>query len=160
LAIPEIQIKQDRHSLSHHNGNPKRMEELTASDRFNVDLFRYFLDRLSEVSDSEGPLLETSVTLFGSGMSYGHSHGNANLPLVLAGGTKLGFRHGSHLDLNRAGGLTGYRLDNPREHYRICFNPVNTKARMSNLLLTVAQSMGLETSQFGDSTGPLFGLRA
>jgi hypothetical protein len=160
LAIPEIQIKQDRHSLSHHNGNPKRMEDLTASDRFNVDQFRYFLDRLSEVKDSEGPLLETTVSLFGSGMSYGHSHGNANLPVVVAGGSKLGFRHGCHLDLNRAAGLTRYTLDNPREHYRLCFNPLNPRARMSNLLLTIAQSMGLEIPRFADSTSPLEALRA
>ena len=160
LAIPEIQIKQDRHSLSHHNGNPKRMEELTASDRFNVHQFRYFLERLGTVSDQEGPLLETTVALFGSGMSYGHSHGNANLPILLAGGTKLGFRHGAHLDLNKAGGLDSYRLDNPREHYRICFNPVNQKARMSNLLLTVAQAMGVESARFADSTGTLQELRA
>ena len=160
LAIPEIQIKQDRHSLSHHNGNPKRMEELTASDRFNIDQFRYFLDRLSETKDADGPLLDTTVALFGSGMSYGHSHGNANLPLVLAGGNKLGFTHGSHLDLNRAQGLKSYELVNPREHYKICFSPVNQKALMSNLLLTVAQSMGIEARQFGDSTGPIAALRS
>jgi hypothetical protein len=160
LAIPEIQIKQDRHSLSHHNGNAKRMEDLTASDRFNIDLFRYFLDRLSEVTDSDGPLLQSTVALFGSGMSYGHSHGNANLPIVIAGGSRLGFRHGSHLDFNRAAGLSRYHLDNPREHYRICFSPVNPKARMSNLLLTIAQSMGLDIGQFSDSTAPFADLRA
>jgi hypothetical protein len=160
LAIPEIQIKQDRHSLSHHNGNPKRMDELTASDRFNIDQFRYFLDRLTEATDANGPLLETTVAVFGSGMSYGHSHGNANLPIVVAGGTALGFKHGTHLDLNREGGLTRYQLDNPREHYRLCFSPVNPRARMSNLLLTVAQSMGVEADRFADSVGPLRALRA
>jgi hypothetical protein len=160
LAIPEIQIRQDRHSLSHHNGNPKRMDELTASDRFNIDQFRYFLDRLSEASDANGPLLSTTVALFGSGMSYGHSHGNANLPIVVAGGSALGFKHGAHLDLNREGGLTRYQLDNPREHYRLCFSPVNPKARMSNLLLTIAQSMGVETDRFADSAGPLRSLRS
>ena len=160
LAIPEIQIKQDRHSLSHHNGNPKRMEELTSSDRFNIAQFAHFLSRLSEVHDSEGPLIETTVALFGSGMSYGHSHGNANLPIILAGGSKLGFRHGSHLDLNRAAGLTSYQLDNPREHYRICFSPLNAKAKMSDLLLTIAQSMGLPINKFADSSAPLKGLRA
>ena len=136
------------------------MEELTSSDRFNIAQFAHFLSRLSEVHDSEGPLIETTVTLFGSGMSYGHSHGNANLPIILAGGSKLGFRHGSHLDLNRAAGLTSYQLDNPREHYRICFSPLNAKAKMSDLLLTIAQSMGLPINKFADSSAPLKGLRA
>ena len=47
-AVPEIGVRQDRHSLSHHNGNPKLMQELTASDTFNIKQFSYFLDRLAE----------------------------------------------------------------------------------------------------------------
>jgi hypothetical protein len=31
-AVPEIGVKQDRHSLSHHNGNPKLMDDLQSSD--------------------------------------------------------------------------------------------------------------------------------
>lgn len=160
LPIPEIQIKQDRHSLSHHNGNPRRMDDLTASDTFNVKQFAYLLDRLSEVTDAEGPLLDTTMALWGSGMSYGHSHGNANLPLVLAGGAKLGFRHGRHLDFNKAAGYGEYALTHPLEHYRICFKPVNEKAVMSNLLLTMAQAMGVETERFADSNGTIGELRA
>jgi hypothetical protein len=160
LPIPEIQIKQDRHSLSHHNGNPKRMEELTASDTFNVKQFAYLIDRLAETKDADGPLLDTTMALWGSGMSYGHSHGNANLPLVLAGGAKLGLKHGRHLDFNKSGGLADYQLGNPREHYRICFSPVNQKALMSNLLLTMAQAMGLDIKRFADSNGALAELRA
>ncbi len=155
LPIPEIQIAQDRHSLSHHNGNPKRMDDLTKSDTFNIEQFGYLLDRLSEVEDADGPLIETTTALYGSGMAYGHSHGNANLPLLLAGGTKLGFRHGQHVDYNQLGGLSAYTLDVPREHYRLCFNPVNERARMSNLLLTMAQAMGVEAESFADSNGTL-----
>lgn len=160
LPIPEIEIKQDRHSLSHHNGNPKRMDDLTASDAFNVKQFAYLIERLSETKDAEGPLLDTTMALWGSGMSYGHSHGNANLPLVFAGGTKLGFKHGRHLDFNKTAGFGDYALTNPFEHYRICFKPVNEKAVMSNLLLAMAQAMGVETARFADSNGPLAELRA
>jgi hypothetical protein len=160
LKIPEIQISQDRHSLSHHNGNPKRMDELTASDRFNVQQFAYFLDRLAETNDGDGPLIDTTMALYGSGMSYGHSHGLANLPIILAGGAKLGFKHGRHIDLNKAAGFAGYHLDNPREHYRICFSPVNERARLSNLLLTMAQAMDLEVDRFADSTGTLAEVRS
>ena len=32
-------------------------------------------------------------------------------------------------------------------------SPVNTKAHFSNLLLTIAQKMGIETKSFGDSNG-------
>ncbi len=35
----EIDIKQDRHSLSHHNANPKLMQDLQDSDAFNIKQF-------------------------------------------------------------------------------------------------------------------------
>jgi hypothetical protein len=155
LPIPEIAITQSRHSLSHHNGNPKRMAELTASDVFNFEQFAYFLGRLAETKDAHGPLLDTTMALYGSGMAFGHSHGNANLPLVLAGGAQLGLKHGAHLDFNRAGGLKDYQLGVPREHYKICHQPVNERARLCNLLLTMAHKMGVQTDRFGDSTGEL-----
>nr|WP_288944926.1 DUF1552 domain-containing protein [uncultured Marinobacter sp.] len=92
LPIPELGISQSRHELSHHNGDPGHMEKLTQSDTFAVEQFGYFLTRLAETKDLNGrPLLDTTMALFGSGMAYGHSHGNANLPLVLAGGAGCGF---------------------------------------------------------------------
>ena len=151
LPIPELGISQSRHELSHHNGDPGHLEKLTQSDTFAVEQFSYFLSRLSETKDLDGrPLLDTTMALFGSGMAYGHSHGNANLPLVLAGGASCGLKHGKHLDLNQ-GHFDGYQLDNPGEHYRLCGRPANSDAHLSNLLLTMAQKMGVETDRFADS---------
>jgi hypothetical protein len=129
-AVPEIGIRQDRHSLSHHNANPRLMDDLTQSDTFNLRQFNYFLDRLSEVRDADGPLLDSTMALYGSGMAFGHSHGNANLPILLAGGRALGLRHGRHIDYNAAGRAEGYRynLDTHAQHYAICHNPVNRRA--------------------------------
>jgi hypothetical protein len=155
LAIPELGISQSRHELSHHNGDAGHMEKLTQSDTFNVEQFGYFLTRLAETPDHDGrPLLDTTMSLFGSGMAYGHSHGNANLPLVLAGGAGCGLKHGRHLDLNQ-GHFDGYHLDDPGQHYRLCSRPANAGAHMSNLLLLMAQKMGVETERFGDSNGEL-----
>ncbi len=149
--VPELGITRSRHALSHHNDDPEMMQLLTDTDVFNYAQFAYFLDRLSEVHDAEGPLIETTMALYGSGMSYGGHHGNANLPVVLAGGTKLGLKHGRHVDYNRAAGFDGYDLETHINHYRICRQPVNGKARLSNLLLTMAQKMGVETETFSDS---------
>lgn len=155
LAIPELGISQTRHELSHHNGDPGHMEKLTLSDTFAVEQYAYFLTRLAETRDLDGrPLLDTTMALFGSGMAYGHSHGNANLPLVLGGGTGLGLKHGRHVDFNQ-GHFDGYRLDDPGQHYRLCSRPANSDAHMSNLLLTMAQKMGVETDRFGDSNRSL-----
>ena len=151
IAIPEIGITESRHQLSHHGGDEGYMEKLTNYDTFAIEQFGYFLSRLDETKDLNGKsLLGSTMSLFGSGMSYGHSHGNANLPLVLAGGLDLGLKHGSHLDFNQ-GHFDGYTLDKPGNHYRLCSRPANTDAHMSNLLLLMAQKMGVETDQFGDS---------
>ncbi len=154
-AVPEIGVKQDRHSLSHHNANPKLMQDLTASDTFNIQQFSYFLGRLSELKDADGPLIDSTMALYGSGMAFGHSHGNANLPLILAGGGALGLKHGRHIDFNAPSKPDGYTydLDNPGKHYAICHNPVNSKAHLSNLLLTMAQKMDVPTERFADSNG-------
>ena len=151
ISIPEIGITESRHQLSHHGGDPGYMEKLTNYDTFAIEQFGYFLSRLEETKDLSGkPLLGSTMALSGSGMSYGHSHGNANLPLVLAGGSDLGLKHGSHLDFNQ-GHFGGYQLDKPGEHYRLCTRPANMEAHMSNLLLMMAQRMGVETDQFGDN---------
>ncbi len=157
FAIPEIGITESRHQLSHHGGDPGYMEKLTNYDTFAIEQFSYFLTRLAETKDLGGkPLLGSTMALFGSGMCYGHSHGNANLPLVLAGGSDLGLKHGSHLDFNKdAKGFQGYALGPDgaltSAHYQLCSRPVNTDAHMSNLLLLMAQRMGVETDKFGDS---------
>lgn len=151
FAIPEIGITESRHQLSHHGGDKGYMEKLTNYDTFAIEQYGYFLTRLTETKDLNGkPLLGSTMALFGSGMSYGHSHGNANLPLVLAGGSDLGLKHGSHLDFNQ-GHFKGYQLDKPGEHYSLCSRPANANAYMSNLLLMMAQRMGVETDKFGES---------
>ncbi len=157
ISIPEIGITETRHQLSHHGGDPIYMEKLTMYDTFAIEQFSYFLTRLAETKDLTGkPLLGSTMALFGSGMSYGHSHGNANLPLVLAGGSDLGLKHGSHLDFNHAApGFQGYTFGADgaltTAHYQLCSRPANSDAHMSNLLLLMAQRMGLEIDKFGDS---------
>ena len=67
-----------------------------------------------------------------SGKGGGHSP--ENIPLLLAGGRRLGFKHGSHLH-TAAGG-----------------------SPFSNVLLSVVRAMGVRRERFADSTGTLNGL--
>ena len=154
LAIPEIGITQTRHELSHHNGDPEVMARLSKSDTFITEQFSYFLDQLTTTRDGNEPLLNSTMVLFGSGMSYGHSHGNANLPTVLAGGSALGFKHGQHIDYNLPT-IKAYDLANSSAHYSLCGKPVNDKAHLSNLLLTMLQKMEVNAEKFVDSLGPV-----
>ena len=148
-SVPEIGINRDRHSLSHHNGNKDALEQLTRSDTFNVQQFSYFLERLSEVRDGGDALIDTTVALYGSGLSYGNSHGTTSLPLVLAGGGAIGFKHGAHVDFNQqVRGFKGYG-----NGLGVYHGPVNDKAHFSNLLLTIAHKMGSKAESFADSNG-------
>ena len=149
-AIPDIGISQARHGLSHHNGDPEQLRRLTQTDTFLVEQLSYFLDQLKEHQEEDGNLLDTTQVLWGSGMAYGHSHGNANLPTLYAGGRKLGLKHGTHVDFNLPE-IGKYNVADANAHYKICGRPVDSDARLSNLLLTMLQRVGVETNQFQDS---------
>jgi hypothetical protein len=153
LAIPEIGITQARHNLSHHNGDPVVLDRLARSDAFLVQQFARFLDRLREVQDGGEPLLDRTMVLLGSGMSYGHSHSNSNLPILLAGGRGLGLKHGQHIDYNHPKGHAYTR--SYEEWMGLCGKPRDDKARLNNVLLTMLQKMSVETEKFVDSTGPV-----
>jgi hypothetical protein len=149
-AIPDIGISQARHGLSHHNGDPEQLRRLTVTDTFLIEQLSYFLAQLKEHSDDEGSLLDTTQVLWGSGMAYGHSHGNANLPTIYAGGKELGTKHGQHVDYNLPK-IGNYNVADANAHYKICGRPVDSDAHLSNLLLTMLQRMDVETEQFQDS---------
>lgn len=154
LAIPEIGIPQTRHELSHHNGDPEQMARLSRSDAFITEQFTYFLDQLQAVRDGDENLLDRTMVLFGSGMAYGHSHGNANLPTILAGGNALGLKHGRHIDYNLPA-IRQYDLATAVNHYSICHKPVDGNARLTNLLLTMLHKMDVNVEKFADSLGPV-----
>ncbi len=150
-GIPDIGISQTRHGLSHHNGDPEQLRRLTQTDTFLVEQFSYFLDQLQNYQEADGQsLLDTTQILWGSGMAYGHSHGNANLPTILAGGKGLGYKHGQHVDFNLPV-IGQYNVADVGNHYRICSRPVDTDARLSNLLLTMLQQADVPVSKFHDS---------
>jgi len=154
-AIPDIGISQTRHGLSHHNGDPEQLRRLTQTDTFLVEQLSYFLDQLKAHKDDEGQsLLDTTQVLWGSGMAYGHSHGNANLPTLLAGGRALGYKHGQHVDFNLPK-IGKYDVADASAHYKVCSRPVDGDARLSNLLLTMVQQADVQADRFQDSVRPL-----
>jgi hypothetical protein len=155
LAIPEIGITQARHNLSHHNGDPVVLERLAKSDAFIMEQFAHFLGELSSTKDGAEPLLDRTMVLFGSGMSYGHSHCNANLPILLAGGRGLGLKHGQHLDYNRPFLKTPDYTLSYDEWREFSGKPKDGNARLSNVMLTMLQKMDVHTEKFVDSLGPV-----
>jgi hypothetical protein len=154
LPIPELKITQVRHNLSHHNGNPVVLGRLADSDAFLMQQFAHFLDALRAAEDGDESLLDRTMILAGSGMSYGHSHSNSNLPILLAGGRGLGLKHGRHIDYNRPHLKQDYTLSYD-EWRALCGKPKDEKARLSNVLLTMIQKMDVQAEKFVDSLGPV-----
>ncbi|MFO0869617.1 MAG: DUF1552 domain-containing protein [Pirellulales bacterium] len=129
---------ENHHELSHHGGDPEMLRKLAAIDRFHLERLGRFLKFLRETKDGEGTMLDHTVVLFGSGMNSGKGgeHSPKNLPTLVAGGQRLGLRHGQHL----------------------AFPADGTPPPLANLLLTLLRSVGVEADRFGDSTGTLTGL--
>lgn len=128
---------ENHHELSHHGGDEGMLKKLAQIDRFHLDRLGRFLTFLQSTEDGDGPMLDRTIVALGSGMNSGKGgeHSPKNLPLIVAGGSKLGLKHGSHLAF-----------------------PVDKHPPLSNTWLSIAQAMGVETDKFQDSTGTLTGL--
>ena len=123
-------VNGDHHAMSHHKNTQNVIAEYIKVSRWYVEQFAYLLEKMKNVDEGNGSLLDNSLVLFGSGMKDGNGHVPENIPLLLAGG---------------AGG----RLKKRR---RMIVNQRGTSH--ANLLLSTAQIMGVETDSFnGVSTG-------
>jgi hypothetical protein len=121
------------HPLSHHANRMDRIEKLTLVQRYHVERFAAFVDRLAKTPDGDGSLLDHSLFMYGSNMSNSDRHNSYPLPLMLVGGANGGLRGGQHLTM-----------------------PEFTT--MSNLHLTVVNKAGLELKSIGVSTGVIAGV--
>ncbi len=130
-TFEEIGVRDGHHSLSHHQKDPAKLEKIAKIDAFYTTQLAYFLGRLRDTKDSDGrTLLENSMIVYAGGLSDGNSHKHDNLPVILAG-------HG--------GGAF-----HPARHVRL---PQATP--MTNLYVSMLNTLGVPVDQFGDSTGRL-----
>ena len=123
------------HPLSHHANNMQRLEKLVRVQRYHVERFAAFLDKLAATPDGDGSLLDHSMFMYGSNMSNSDRHNNYPLPLLLVGGGAGVLQHngGQHIDLPE-------------------------RTTLANLHLTVVNKAGLELKSIGDSTGEIAGV--
>jgi hypothetical protein len=129
-VYPASGIRDAFHILSHHSHIEENKAKFAVLNRYHVGLLAYLLDRLDNLPDGDGSLLDHSMVLYGSGMSDGNEHNHNPLPIVLAGAA--------------GGALAGGR------HLRH-----SPDTSMSNLLLAMLHKLGIEQESFGDSTGVL-----
>lgn len=123
-------ITSDHHGMSHHQNQPRAVAEYTTVSRWHIEMLAYMLNKMKQVDEGDGSLLDHTVVLYGSEMKDGNGHIRENLPIVLAG---------------RGGGMIA-----PGRHVE--FKP---HTPLANLHLTLAQKFGCEIDSFGSSTGTL-----
>jgi len=114
------------HGLAHGAGKKGGAEKLGKFDQFLANQLAYFLTRLKETPEADGNLLDRTMVLYGS--SNSKTHQNRNYPLVLAGGSKLGLRHGQFLKLGE-------------------------QMPLSNVFMTMLNRLQVPVESFADSSG-------
>ena len=127
--FPQLEgFKGSLHSLAHDWNKPEGAVSLGKWDRFMAEQLTYFLTKLETTSDVDGSLLDNSLILYGS--SNSQTHNNNNYPLILAGGDRLGMRHGKYQKFAES-------------------------VPMSNLFVTMLDRLGVPADSFADSTGEI-----
>ena len=130
LTYPDIEVDRAHHGMTHHRGDPDKIEDITKVNRHHVEQFAYFVDKLAAIRDGEGRLLDNMTVVYGSGIGDGNRHTHHDLPVVLAG--------------RGAGTL------HPGRHVR--YQP---ETPMNNLFLSLLDRIGVQTESLGDATGAL-----
>jgi hypothetical protein len=126
----EIGIPDGHHGLSHHRNDPALMDKVAMINQYHMDQFAYFLSKLKATKDGTGTLLDSTMVLYGSGISDGNRHNHDNLPVLMAGGSRF-FQTGRHVTY------------------------ANTGAPVTSLYLSVLDAAGVPSEKFGDSQGKL-----
>ena len=124
-------VNRSYHGCTHNGKREDVTTELVAIESFQIERLSRCLKKLDSIKEpnADGSLLDHTIVLFGSGMGYGGTHSNRNLPIFVAGG---GFQHRGHVDAADASG----------ESMPLC-----------NLFVTLMQRFGIERDKFNTSTG-------
>jgi hypothetical protein len=119
------------HGGSHHAENPDKIADYARINRYHVQMFAYFLNKLKATPDGDGTLLDHSLILYGSNMGNSNQHMHYDVPHILAGGASGQLQGGRHLAYPSKTVPTG------------------------NLLLSILDRFGINQERIGDSTGRL-----
>lgn len=119
----------------HHKGSGNRGADnpdtkvIGLRDKMYCAALARLMDKLKAIQCKDGTLLDHTVLLLGGSQISSHSGGS--FPMLLAGGNKLGFKHGQHVKWK--GG----------------------SKPASDLYLTILQQLGCPVTSFKESTGPM-----
>jgi len=122
----------------HHKGSGNRGEDnadtrlIGLRDHFFCACLARLIDKLESIEASDGSLLDHTVLMMGG--SQISSHSGSSFPLLLAGGNKLGFKHGQHMKWK------------------------SNERSASDLYLTILQQLRCPVESFKESKAPISAL--
>jgi hypothetical protein len=125
-----IGVREGHHELSHHERNPDKQAKIQKINTFHIEQFAYLLDRMAQVREGDGTLLDSCMLVYGSGIGDGNRHNHNDLPVLLFGKGAGTIRPGRHLHYDR-----------------------NTP--LNNLFLSMLDRMDTRIESLGDSSGRL-----
>jgi hypothetical protein len=133
-TFSEVGFSEGHHYLTHHKNNPEMIDKVKVIDRWYMQHFARFLEKMNQTKDSDGhSLLHNSMIVYGSGNADGNRHTHSNLPIILAGAA--------------GGAITPGRAIN------------YGSVPITNMFLSMTDRLGCTgVKSFGDSTGRVEGL--
>jgi hypothetical protein len=130
-TFPESGFNGGWHATSHHGDKPENVANYAKINRYHVQNLAYFCEKLRNIPDGDGTVLDHVLIYKGSNMGNSHRHAHEKVPVILVGGVDGTFKGNRHLVF-----------------------PDNTQ-RTSNMLLSILHLYGVEQNKIGTSTGEL-----
>lgn len=129
-TYPEVGVPEAHHPTSHHGGDLEKLEKLAKINNYHISLFAYFMEKLKNIKDGDGSLLDHTMYMYGSGMGNSSVHSHQDLPIVVVGGGAGKMKGGRHVK---------YADRTP----------------LANLHLTLLEKVGVRMDAFADSKGKI-----
>ena len=126
-------LNEEMHYMSHYVRNRGILPGFNKVNHWHTAQFAYLIEKLKGYREGDSNILHNSIVLYMSGIKHGDYHTLTDIPVIVAG------QGGGTVDTGR--------------HVRY---PEPTP--FPNLLLTVAQLMGVQRDKLGASTGTVDGI--
>ncbi len=115
-----------------HNGHAADKEAMyLKTNQYHIAQFAYLTQRMKEIKEGDGSLLDNSILMLASSLFDGDAHGAGQLPILITGKGGGTIKGGRILDY----------LDKGDEQRKAC-----------SLHLTLMDRMGVKLDRFGDAT--------
>jgi hypothetical protein len=118
-----------------HNGKAADKEAMyLKTNQFHIAQFAYLTQRMKDIKEGDGTLLDNSILMCTSSLFDGDAHGANQLPILLTGKGQGSFKTGRILDY----------VEKPDDQRKAC-----------SLHLSLMDRMGVKLDRFGDASARL-----